>query len=382
MNWKFLSIGLLLTCSTINLIAQETYILNREAPVQISGTFNISGRGAARKFVALSDRSDNTNGHHLFGLHKINPDWAGVRWGIGLIGNETGTNAQGSNFAIWSYNDNASYKSTAFYIDRPTAAIGIGSTSPADRLHVSGGNIRISPPPTQNGGLNIGNSNNNRWAWVRLTNTDPNAPDGFSLYEDNTGVGGGLGTRLWITKGGHFGIGDQPPTAPFQIKSGGQVFKFIAGPNTSGYAITQSVNDDGMNFSLNTNVRGFNFVTTRGRLFTIDSVGNVRIGDHAPNGYKLSVNGSAIFTKAVVKAYANWPDFVFEEDFKLQPIEEVMAYVKENKHLPGIPSAKEVAEKGQDLGEMNAKLLQKIEELTLYIAEMKKEIDALKAERK
>ncbi len=137
-----------------------------------------------------------------------------------------------------------------------------------------------------------------------------------------------------------------------------------------------------MNFSLNTNVRGFNFVTTRGRLFTIDSVGNVRIGDHAPNGYKLSVNGSAIFTKAVVKAYANWPDFVFEEDFKLQPIEEVMAYVKENKHLPGIPSAKEVAEKGQDLGEMNAKLLQKIEELTLYIAEMKKEIDALKAERK
>lgn len=146
--------------------------------------------------------------------------------------------------------------------------------------------------------------------------------------------------------------------------------------------MTQSLNDDGMNFSLNSNVRGFNFVTTRGKLFTIDSVGNVRIGSDVPSAYKLAVNGNAIFTKVVVKNYANWPDFVFEKDYKLQPIEEVMAFVKTNKHLPGIPSAKEVAENGHDVGDMNAKLLQKIEELTLYIAEMKKEIDALKADRK
>lgn len=137
-----------------------------------------------------------------------------------------------------------------------------------------------------------------------------------------------------------------------------------------------------MNFSLNSNIRGFNFVTTRGKLFTIDSVGNVRIGSNVPSTYKLAVNGSAIFTKVVVKTYANWPDFVFEKDYKLQPIEEVISFVKEHKHLPGIPSAKEVAENGQDVGEMNAKLLQKIEELTLYIADMKKEIDALKAEKK
>ncbi len=72
------------------------------------------------------------------------------------------------------------------------------------------------------------------------------------------------------------------------------------------------------------------------------------------------------------------PDYVFEEDYKLKPLEEVEAFIKENKHLPEIPSAKEVGKSGLNLSEMNLLLLKKVEELTLYMIEQQKEIEALR----
>ncbi|MCL2290276.1 MAG: hypothetical protein FWC34_06155 [Bacteroidetes bacterium] len=73
-----------------------------------------------------------------------------------------------------------------------------------------------------------------------------------------------------------------------------------------------------------------------------------------------------------------WPDFVFENDYELRPLNEVEQFIIENKHLPNVPSAAEVEANGINLGEMNAILLQKVEELTLYIIQMQKEIDELK----
>jgi hypothetical protein len=104
----------------------------------------------------------------------------------------------------------------------------------------------------------------------------------------------------------------------------------------------------------------------------VDYAGNVGIGTITPTE-KLSVNGT--IKAKEVKVETNWSDFVFEEDYKLQPLSEVESFIKENKHLPDIPSETEVKENGVSLGEMDAKLLQKIEELTLYVIEMQKELD-------
>lgn len=93
----------------------------------------------------------------------------------------------------------------------------------------------------------------------------------------------------------------------------------------------------------------------------------------------VSVNGN-IHTKEVKVDLTGWSDFVFEDDYELRPLENVEHYIVKHKHLPEIPNATEVAECGINLGEMNAKLLQKIEELTLYMIDLNKQVQHLKSE--
>jgi len=114
-------------------------------------------------------------------------------------------------------------------------------------------------------------------------------------------------------------------------------------------------------------------------LMTIQNNGNVAIGrPEAPSGYKLAVAGKIITEGVKVRTQAKgWPDYVFEPTYELPKLETVAAYVKENKHLPEIPSATEVEKEGIDLAEMNAKLLKKVEELTLYLIEQNKRIEQL-----
>jgi hypothetical protein len=95
-----------------------------------------------------------------------------------------------------------------------------------------------------------------------------------------------------------------------------------------------------------------------------------------PGDYKLAVNGNVIAEKIVVKFKTNWPDYVFKPEYKLPPLSIVEQHIKEKGHLQDIPSEKEVAEKGIDLGSMDAKLLQKVEELTLYLIQQQKLIEA------
>nr|WP_320120074.1 hypothetical protein [uncultured Marinifilum sp.] len=87
--------------------------------------------------------------------------------------------------------------------------------------------------------------------------------------------------------------------------------------------------------------------------------------------YPLDVNGT--IRAKEIKVEADWADFVFEEDYQLMPLSELEEFIEQNGHLPEIPTEKEVKEKGISVGEMNTKLLQKIEELTLYVIQLKKE---------
>jgi len=109
--------------------------------------------------------------------------------------------------------------------------------------------------------------------------------------------------------------------------------------------------------------------------------GPVSIGAlYHDTNYQLAVKGKILTEGVTVKLYSNWPDYVFEPDFDLRPLSEVEAYIMAHKHLPEVPSAKEVKEKGQDIGDIQVTLLKKMEEMTLYMIEMKKEIELLKKE--
>lgn len=112
--------------------------------------------------------------------------------------------------------------------------------------------------------------------------------------------------------------------------------------------------------------------------FVLLNNGNVGIGVSNPT-HKLTVAGVIGACEVIVEN--TWCDYVFAPEYKLRSIDEVEQFIKENRHLPGIPSEKKVIEEGLNLGDMQKMQMEKIEELTLYIIELKKEIDALKSNK-
>ncbi len=117
------------------------------------------------------------------------------------------------------------------------------------------------------------------------------------------------------------------------------------------------------------NYPAFSLVTANTRRLTIDFSGNVGINTTDTKGYKFAVNGSAIATSVTVKLNSQWPDYVFKPTYQLPSLTEVKTYIDQNQHLPEIPSEREIAKDGLNLGEMNKLLMKKVEELTLYAIE-------------
>lgn len=110
--------------------------------------------------------------------------------------------------------------------------------------------------------------------------------------------------------------------------------------------------------------------------------GNIYIGDSATyptntGDYKLYVEGGILTEKVKValRSTANWADYVFADNYELMPLKDVEKFINSNKHLPGIKSAKELMEDGLDVAQMQAKHMEKIEELTLYVIEQEKKIN-------
>ncbi|MES1159172.1 MAG: Ig-like domain-containing protein [Bacteroidota bacterium] len=110
--------------------------------------------------------------------------------------------------------------------------------------------------------------------------------------------------------------------------------------------------------------------------------GTVGIGTKATQGYKLAVNGSAIFTKVRIRAYAGWPDYVFKKDYHLPGLDSLEKYIRLHQHLPGVTPAATVKEEGIDIADDHALLLKKVEELTLYLIQEHKQVEALAREVK
>jgi trimeric autotransporter adhesin len=122
-----------------------------------------------------------------------------------------------------------------------------------------------------------------------------------------------------------------------------------------------------------------------GSVNIVDVRGRMQIGDDinaypTPSGYSLYVQYGILTekVKVAIKTTSDWSDFVFDKNYNLRPLSEVEKYIKQNNHLPDVPSAADMVKEGNDLGKTDALLLQKIEELTLYMIELKKENELMK----
>ena len=125
--------------------------------------------------------------------------------------------------------------------------------------------------------------------------------------------------------------------------------------------------------------------TTNFGIFSLHNSGKITIGSVAtPGDYRLYVERGILTErlKVSLKSTTDWADYVFASDYKLKPLSEVEAFLKKYKHLPNVPSADEVVSTGIDVAKMDAKLLEKIEELTLYIIDFNKRVETLEIELK
>lgn len=187
---------------------------------------------------------------------------------------------------------------------------------------------------------------------------------------------------------GRFGLGTTSPTALLHLKGTDEVmriegtapfFQFYNGATAKSF-IWSTGNDLKIGISTGNNTGRVILGTAGGgdQLYMAAN-GTVGIGTSDTKGYKLGVDGSIVCEELKVKLSQNWPDYVFADEYKLPALSEVESSIQRNKHLPGIPSAKEIQEEGINVGEMQKLLMQKIEELTLYVIALEKKNNQLES---
>jgi hypothetical protein len=302
---------------------------------------------------------------------------------------------------------------------------GIGVTNPLHRLHIEGGDAFFH---TGTGSFRFGFPATNQWRIGA-------AAGGADLIWQTTPDAASFTTRHYFQQNGNvgLGIGLATPRGRLDVVGAGTT------SSTSNLLLRNSVGDTllrmrddgrmgiGYNGSsygrtLNMGGTGINFYTANevafgGAIFPTDtslviwsnsgannylvfqpSWGNTGIGTYTPNaklhlngamliggnsariatGYQLSVDGKIIAEEVKVQLSTAWPDYVFGDNYKLMPIEELEKSIRQNRHLPNIPAAAVVEKDGINLGDMNKRLMEKVEELTLYIIQLKKENNSLK----
>ena len=318
------------------------------------------------------------------------------------------------------YNDNFSQDAqvgwfTSFEILRGGTQIGAIGTDGINKLQFFTGSV-ADPSTTRltidaSGRIGIGvNNPNGRFTikqngdgWNDGLRIDRDASNYLTLTEDvgdvrlkNWGSGGiilftSTSEALRVLNNGKVGIGTTTPVEKLDVNgsirlmnSGNKIYwdwpsrtieQYSSGAGGTMIRFRNSMtqgtgNPDG----------GFDFADHNGKSVMRIKDYKVAIGTTDFTGnHKLRVEGSIGAREIKVEA-SGWSDFVFEKDYKLRTLDEVEQHINQNGHLPEIPSEAEVKENGINLGEMNAKLLQKIEELTLYMIDMNKRVDQLEQE--
>ena len=253
------------------------------------------------------------------------------------------------------YHDN----SNGFLLELAKHTNSYNSTPIDFSINARGGNHPFFTIKGSNGNVGIGTTNPATLLNVNVGNGGSNGTAGLRI--------GGLGNYASLelgVDGNYDGM----------IRSYGNNLKYYAGH----WKIKGNTATENHSHNWYTSKAGSsNWSTVK---MTLNHDGNLGIGTLNPGAWKLAVNGN--IRAKEIKVETGWSDFVFYDNYKLPTLKEVENHIKEKGHLKDIPSAEEVDENGIFLGEMNSKLLQKIEELTLYTIRQQKEIEILKEEKK
>jgi hypothetical protein len=261
------------------------------------------------------------------GIGTTNPEnnngWNRVLNIYGTSHSKITTSSSNVNTGIWSHNSG--------YYGAPAGGI-LGTYSNHPISFITNKSTKMTITPSGNVGIGTTNPENNN-GWNRVLNVYGTSHSKITTSSSNVNTG------IWSHNSGYYG-------AP----AGGILGTYSNHP--------------------------ISFITNKSTKMTITPSGNVGIGTTNPGSWQLAVNGK--IRAKEIKVETGWSDFVFENDYLLPTLTEVETHIKKKGHLKDIPSAKEVAKNGILLGEMDSKLLQKIEELTLYTIAQQKEIERLK----
>jgi len=194
------------------------------------------------------------------------------------------------------------------------------------------------------------------------------------LYISRTVGAAGFLSDLVLNNNGWVGIGTDAPQNKLTIEGGSDV-----GNASGGYlqlGLTASTNMGIDNNEIQARNNGL-----VSRLVLNNGGGAVQVGSAlTPTGYSFSVNGKMICEELKIQASSNWPDYVFKEHYALLNFDELRHFIKTQNHLPNIPDAQSMEAHGIEVGDMQKRMMEKIEELTLYILQLEDQYKLLKTE--
>ncbi|MGB3468948.1 MAG: hypothetical protein WBA74_26925 [Cyclobacteriaceae bacterium] len=336
----------------------------------------------------LNPSNTSASGYRYLKLGSTTDSFGGI-----LLNVNSATYGNGNDLTFFTYdNRDMNFRTgNGNFIVFPSSGgkVGIGTTSPQARLEVNysgtmGGFFKPDDAffRIKNGTYSLIMDNNEIYSDESLilgSSYSKNIEFRNVSATDNE-------TLMALQPDGDLGIGTTTPNEKldvrgnirlndYSIKSGGnsRIDFGNAGLGNENDDLGIYIHNDG-EFEMRKNDLYMMNVTSNFNIAVSESI-KVGVGTTSPT-HKLSVNG-IIRAKEILVEASPWPDYVFTDDYDLQTLEEVSAYIKANGHLPNIPSAQEVEANGVVLGEMNASLLEKIEELTLYAIEQQQKVKDL-----
>lgn len=323
-------------------------------------SLNNTGAGG-KNYSLFSTGSSNTQGgagHFMLFDYSASQTRFFVQGGTGYVGIGTyqpldmlhlpsGKIRVGSSSNYLQIANNGTYQelvsSHHMILSPGTGWVGVNTTTPDEALHVHNGSMKLTGTDPVHGAPNI------FWG-----GTPSVAPNGEWALEYSTSDPAKKGMNFWRPFGATGGVG------------AGNYFLFLG---------------DNGNVGINTN-NATAKLTVNGKTLIGDPAA---VNVNTTGDYRLYVQ-KGILTEGIKVALTtdaiNWSDYVFEPDYKLRSLQEVESFVKKNRHLPDVPSASDVYTNGLDLPQMDATLLRKVEELTLYIINLEKRIHEMEQDKK